>query len=80
MHENPDYPTAGPRLRPAAKLLKLARSNLEPFNPAPHGFDQPSAIDLIHHWLDLLKAGEFRINPLKTESPAHLALQPDTGS
>ena len=80
MHENPDYPAAGHRLRPAAKLLKLARGNLKPFNPAPHGFDQPAAIDLIHHWLSLLKADEFRSNPLKRESPAHLALQPGTDS
>ena len=80
MHENPDYPAAGPRLRPAAKLLKLAQSNLEPFNPAPHDFDQPAAINLIHHWLDLLKAGAFKINPLKTKSPAHLSLQSDTNA
>jgi len=80
MHENPDYPAAGPRLRPAAKLLELAQSNLNQFNPAPHDFGQAAAINLIHHWLDLLKAGEFRSNPLKEESPPHLALQPDTDS
>jgi|TARA_B100001971_G_scaffold211852_1_gene240519 hypothetical protein len=80
MHKHPDYPKAGPRLRPAAKLLKLSESNLEPFNPAPHGFDQPAVIDLIHHWLDLLKAGEFRSNPLKANSPTHLTLQPNTNS
>jgi len=80
MHENPDYPAAGPRLRPAAKLLELARINLEPFNPGPHDFDQPAAIDLIYHWLALLETGEFRTNPLKEESPAHLTLQPNTGT
>ncbi|MDP7009954.1 MAG: DUF309 domain-containing protein [Verrucomicrobiota bacterium] len=79
MHEHPDYPKAGPRLRPAAKLLKLARDKLKPFNPAPHDFDQLAAIELIQHWLSLLKTGEFRINPLSTEPPPHLALQPDTG-
>jgi len=73
MHEHPDYPAAGPRLRPAAKLLELARSNLQSFNPAPHGFDQPAALNLADHWLALLKAGEFKTNPLSTESPVRLS-------
>ena len=67
MHEHPDYPTAGPRLRPAAKLLELAQANLESFNPAPHSFDQPAALNLICHWLALLEAAEFKSNPLTTE-------------
>lgn len=75
MHEHPDYPAAGPRLRPAAKLLELARSNLEAFNPAPHGFDQSATFELISHWLALLKAGDFKTNPLVSEAPVRLIIQ-----
>ncbi len=67
MHEHPDYPRAGPRLRPAAKLLELAQTNLVTFNPAPYGFNQPAALNLISHWLALLEAAEFKSNPLTAE-------------
>ncbi len=72
MHENPAYPAAGPRLRPAAKLLKLARVNLQPYNPAPHNFDNHSALQLIDHWQTQLESTNFKTNPLESQPPPKL--------
>tara|TARA_A100001037_G_C14868145_1_gene508316 strand:+ start:262 stop:732 length:471 start_codon:yes stop_codon:yes gene_type:complete len=72
MHENPEYPAAGPRLHASAKLFRLARSNLAKYPWAPHGFPSHEALEAIDHWLSLLKEGDAGPNPLDTEQPPRL--------
>ena len=64
MHENPKHPTAGPRLRPASRLLLLARANLARYDQVPDGFDIPATLRLIDDWHARLERGDFTVNPL----------------
>jgi predicted metal-dependent hydrolase len=63
------------RLRPSAALLKLARTNLDPY-PARHEQLNLEAVRwLIHGWLVQLERGGFRVNPLTAQNRPQLALQ-----
>ena len=55
---------ARPRLRPAAALFKLARTNLSPFAPRHEELDVARVLTLLAEWLDRLETGGFNENPL----------------
>jgi len=53
------------RLRPAAALFKLARTNLGQY-PTPHArLDLAEALRLIAGWLRQIEDGDFAVNPLR---------------
>jgi len=62
------------RLRPAAALFKLARTNLKKFPPVQENFSTTDAIKLIESWLGRLESDDFRENPLTAENPPQLGL------
>jgi predicted metal-dependent hydrolase len=57
------------RLRPAAALFKLARTNLAKYPAAHERLDLGGVLALIEAWLGWLEAGDFARNPLR-EQPA----------
>lgn len=64
------------RLRPAAALFKLARTNLEKY---PDSHDQLNLLmvrALIENWLMELESKNFEINPLNVRHAPKLALEP----
>jgi len=64
MHENPKWPAAGPRLRPAHILLSKARAYLKNYPDNHHGLELTKTIGLIDQWCVYLEKGEFKVNPL----------------
>jgi predicted metal-dependent hydrolase len=64
------------RLRPAAALLRLARTNFTK-QPARHeGLNLTEVIRLIEHWLHTLEAGQFARNPLTATNAPRLTPAP----
>ena len=62
------------RLRPAAALFKLARTNLEKY-PSPHEqLDLHCVLRLIATWLQKLEADNFTVNPLSATNVPQLTL------
>lgn len=63
------------RLKPAAALFKLARTNLEKY-PALHDqLNLERVRVLIEHWLAELEAKNFEVNPLTPKNAPHLTLE-----
>jgi predicted metal-dependent hydrolase len=55
---------ARPRLRPAAALFRLARTNLQTFAPMHERLDVEGVLGLIDDWLTRLDSGAPGANPL----------------
>ena len=72
MHENPKWPAAGPRLRPAHMLLSKARAYLKKYPDSHHGLDLTVALSLIDQWCAHLEKGAFKVNPLPTVTAPNL--------
>ena len=64
MHENPKWPAAGSRLRPAHTLFSKARAYLGDYPDFHHGLDLTETKGLIDRWCVHLEEGEFKVNPL----------------
>jgi predicted metal-dependent hydrolase len=64
------------RLRPAAALFKLARTNLQKYPPVHEQLKVTGVLALIHDWLGRLEADGFAQNPLTAAVPPRLQLQP----
>jgi predicted metal-dependent hydrolase/predicted DCC family thiol-disulfide oxidoreductase YuxK len=62
------------RLRPAAALFKLARTNLEKYPRVHENLDLKIVRDLIRKWLDDLESQDFKINPLTPANIPQLGL------
>jgi uncharacterized protein len=62
------------RLRPAASLFKMARTNLASFPAAHERLDVAGVLALIEDWLGCLEAGGFAVNPLTADRVPRLAL------
>jgi hypothetical protein len=77
MHENPKWPAAGPRLRPAHKLMGMARGYLEKYPLSHHGLVLPAVFQLIDHWRGQIEQHEFQTNPLSSKPPPHLQMPSD---
>lgn len=63
-----------PRLRPAAALFKLARTNLGNYPAGHHRLDVLNVLKVIEDWLARLEAGAFEINPLTPGNAPQLEL------
>jgi predicted metal-dependent hydrolase len=62
------------RLRPAAALFKLARTNLEKYPQQHEQLNLTMVHTLIEHWLRELEAKNFEVNPLNDKSAPQLSL------
>lgn len=60
------------RLRPAAALFKLARTNLEKYPQRHHQLDLKVVHDLIVKWLSELESKNFEVNPLNVHNAPQL--------
>jgi predicted metal-dependent hydrolase len=63
------------RLRPAAALFKLARTNLEKYPRTHEHLDLKVVGDLIAKWLADLEAAHFETNPLTEKNAPQLVLK-----
>ena len=64
------------RLRPAAALFKLARTNLQKYTTPHEHLDLAAVLTVIERWLGALEQAEFSVNPLTTDLAPKLSLQP----
>ena len=62
------------RLRPAAALFKLSRSNLENFVSPYQQLDTTAILALIDEWLTKLETTDFSSNPLSLSEPPRIQL------
>ncbi len=62
------------RLRPAAALFKLARTNLQKYPATHHRLDLGGALAMIEKWLRELESGNFTLNPLAGITAPNLPL------
>jgi predicted metal-dependent hydrolase len=65
------------RLRPAAALFKLARTNLEKYPGRHDGLDMTMVRALIENWLAELESKNFEVNPLNKRHAPKLELSAD---
>jgi predicted metal-dependent hydrolase len=62
------------RLRPAAALFKLARTNLEKYPQEHEQLNLTMVHTLIEHWLGELESKNFEVNPLSDKTAPQLNL------
>ena len=62
------------RLRPSARLFRMARANLEPYAPTHEGLDIQRVVALIDDWHGRLEATDLATNPLTTENAPRLSI------
>jgi predicted metal-dependent hydrolase len=67
------------RLRPAAALFKLARTNLEKYPGVHARLDLVAVLALIADWLARLEGNDFAANPLTADNAPKLQLQNPNG-
>ncbi len=63
------------RVRPAAALFKLARTNLEKYPGIHEQLDLTVVLELIQDWLQRLEDGAFTVNPLDAQSAPRLEIE-----
>jgi predicted metal-dependent hydrolase len=63
------------RLRPAAALFRLARANLQSYQPSHERLDLQNLMATMEHWIADLEKGDFRENPFKGDNAPLLHLQ-----
>ena len=63
------------RLRPSAALFKLAAANLGQYADTHENLAIPAVLAMIGHWLAFLEKGDFKSNPLRTETTPVLQLE-----
>lgn len=64
------------RLRPAAALFKLAKTNFEKYPAQQCGLDMAKAHEVLDTWIRHLEQGHFEANPLALHLAPHLAPGP----
>jgi hypothetical protein len=62
------------RLRPAAALFKLARTNLSKYSATHERLDLAAVLRLIEEWLGWLEGDAFKVNPLRHQPAPALGL------
>jgi predicted metal-dependent hydrolase len=76
-YQRPEHSTDGRRLRPACRLFKLARSNLEPFSPSYLDLDLGSVLELCSRNILEIERADFQRNPWNPITAPKLALSGD---
>jgi Domain of unknown function (DUF309) len=76
-YKRPDHPTDGQRLRPAWRLFKLARTNLEPYLPFFMDLDVRQVVGLCSKNMLALEGANFKTNPWEPVAAPILALSPE---
>jgi hypothetical protein len=71
-YEQPEHRVHGRRLRPAARLLRLAVGYLEPFGPRCLRLDVAGVCALCERWATAVESHGFTINPWSPESAPNL--------
>ena len=72
--ENPDHPKHGRRLHPAARLFRLAETNLSGYRPHHMGLDVTNVCSLCERTAQEIVAGNFVFNPWTPETAPQLHL------
>jgi predicted metal-dependent hydrolase len=67
------------RLQPAARLFKLARTNLRGYPGTHERLDVDAVLAMIEQWLDQLESGGLAANPLSAATAPELRLKPCLG-
>ena len=62
------------RLRPAAALFKLARTNLLKYPATHERLDVTAVLRLIEIWLEWLESPQFNVNPFRQQAAPTLGL------
>ena len=62
------------RLRPAAALFKLARTNLLKYPATHERLDVTAVLRLIEIWLEWLESPQFNVNPFRQQAAPILGL------
>ena len=75
-HGRPTHAKDGARLRPAARLFRLAQKNLTPFAPHHLRLDVTAACQLCEDHERKIEAANFQKNPWSPDSRPRLALTP----
>jgi uncharacterized protein len=68
------HTTERPRLKPAAALLKLARTNLSAYPASFHDLDLAQLLAAIERWLGDLERHDYATNPLRPSTAPALQL------
>ncbi len=68
------HTTERPRLRPAAALFKLARTNLSRYPATFHDLDVSQLLATIERWLGDLERQDYATNPLTSSTAPALQL------
>lgn len=64
------------RLRPAAALFKLAKTNFEKYPAQQCGLEMEMAREILDTWVHHLEQGDFETNPLALHLAPQLAPEP----
>ena len=70
--EHPSHAKHSRRLRPAARLLRLAEKNLSPFAPRRHGLNVGLLCRLLSTYAEQIVASDYRTNPWSPETAPKL--------
>jgi predicted metal-dependent hydrolase len=73
-HLRPEHSTDGRRIRPAWRLFKLARANLEPFSPSFLDLDVRPVLELCSRNILEIERAEFQLNPWSPTAAPKLTL------
>jgi len=73
-HEHPTHRVHGKRLGPAARLLKLAEKNIEPYGLEWEGLEIGPVLELARETIRKLEAEEFSRNPWEPERKPKIEL------
>ena len=73
-HEHPTHAKHGARLRPAARLFRLAHKNLAPYTPRHLHLDISAACQLCEDYAEKIEAAHFKTNPWSPDARPRLAL------
>ena len=73
-HEHPTHAKHGARLRPAARLFRLAQKNLTPFAPRHLRLDVAAVCQLCEDHAQKIEAADYTQNSWSPKSRPHLEL------
>jgi len=73
---HPAHPKHATRMRPAARLFRLAAENLEPYAPRHLRLDVAAILRLCRQWIEEIGAADFAVNPWHPAQAPALHLSP----